>query len=174
MMHDPLEELAEMLEQRAKIDARITTLIGRPALSGNIGEFVAAHVFDIELVKSGSHPGHDGHFRSGPRAGRSVNVKLYSQQQNLLDISPHPCDDYLVLMGAGSTGAKRVLPWKIAAVYLFDHQALLAELERRGVKIGVATSIRREQWEQARIFPHQAGSRLPLTPEQTARLSLFT
>jgi hypothetical protein len=59
-------------------------------------------------------------------------------------------------------------------VYLFDTFRLLDTLAGRGIKIGIATSIRRTDLEAARIFP-DAGVHPPLhvTPEQTALLSLF-
>jgi hypothetical protein len=43
-----------------------------------------------------------------------------------------------------------VRPWFIDAVYLFDAHRLRDELDQRGVKIGVATSIRNAQWATLR------------------------
>jgi hypothetical protein len=147
-------------------------LIGRPAAAGSIGEFVAAKVFGINLMRSGSHPGHDGVFERGPLAGKTVNVKTYGRQEFVLDISPHPSDYYLVL--TGPAGQARVRPWVIDSVYLFEHQRLVAELTSRAVKIGVATSVRRAQWNAAQVYPSQPTSPLQLTGHQVALIGLFS
>lgn len=150
-------------------------MIGRPPSPGNVGEFIASKVFDIELAPSGVNPGHDGMFSTGPLAGKSVNVKLYSEDAGLLDISSHPADYYLVLTGprpAATTGV-RSLPRRIDAVYLFDIASLRADLVTRGVGIGVATSVRKMHWEAARIYPIGEGSVLQLSPRQVELLQLF-
>ena len=94
-----LAALAGFLRVRHAIDDEIATLIGQTPTPGHVGEVVAAAVFDIELAASGVNPGFDGHFRSGALAGKTVNVKAYAERTGLLDISPHACDWYLVLMG---------------------------------------------------------------------------
>jgi hypothetical protein len=96
---DDLERLAELVRIKNEADLAIAQLIGRPSTPGNIGEFVAASVFAIRLMTSGSHPGYDGVFQSGPFADKTVNIKTYSRHESVLDISPHPCDYYLVLTG---------------------------------------------------------------------------
>ena len=53
---------------------RLAELIGRPSAPGNIGEFVAAKIFAIQLATSGSHPGHDGVFTARSLAGKTVNI----------------------------------------------------------------------------------------------------
>jgi hypothetical protein len=58
-------------------------------------------------------------------------------------------------------------------VFLFEALALLEELGRRGVKIGVATSVRRDQWERAEVYPTPRNPALPLTAEQRALLMTF-
>ncbi len=98
-MPDELERLAALVQIKNDADAAIAALIGRPSASGNIGEFVAARVFTIQLMTSGSHPGHDGVFTAGFLAGKTVNIKTYSRHESVLDISSHPCDYYLVLTG---------------------------------------------------------------------------
>ena len=50
---------------------------------------------------------------------------------------------------------------------------LLSQLRERGVKIGVATSVRKAAWEIARIFPPGPTSPLQLSESQIAGLSLF-
>ncbi len=96
---DEIERLASLIRQRNEVDGKIGALIGRPATPGNIGEFIAAKIFGVNLMSSGSHPGYDGVFERGPLARNTVNVKTYSRQELVLDISPHPSDYYLVLTG---------------------------------------------------------------------------
>jgi hypothetical protein len=62
-MREDLERLAELIRIKNDADLAIAQLIGRPCAPGTIGEFVAAHVFAIELMRSGSHPGYDGVFQ---------------------------------------------------------------------------------------------------------------
>jgi hypothetical protein len=146
-----LERLAELVRIKNRADAEIAELIGRPSAPGNIGEFVAAKVFAIQLMAAGNHPGYDGVFTAGPLAGQTVNIKTYSRHESVLDIGPHPCDYYLVLTGPARQAP--VLPWVIDSVFLFKHAELLAALTARGVKIGVATSVRKTDWQAARISP---------------------
>ncbi|MFG2052845.1 hypothetical protein ACGFI9_02340 [Micromonospora sp. NPDC048930] len=174
-MTEALHQLAALLRARDDLDARIAALTGRSARPGDIGEFIAAQVFDIELAGTAVQAGYDGIFRSGPLAGRTVNVKIYGDAFAGLDISPHPCDFYLVFSGPPRPlGAVRHHQWQLSAAYLFDAHRLLETLIGRGVKIGIATSIRRADLDAARIFPNPtAASPLRLTPEQIALLSLF-
>jgi hypothetical protein len=167
-----LERLAELIRIKNNADAAIAELIGRPSAPGSIGEFVAARVFAIQLMTSGSHPGYDGTFTGGLLAGKTVNIKTYSRHESVLDISPHPCDYHLVL--TGPTGQTRILPWVIDSVFLFQREELLAALTARGIKIGVATSVRKADWEAARIFPPPQAPRLQLTGSQLAQLTLFS
>jgi len=122
-------------------------------------------------MTSGSHPGYDGIFRGGALDGKTVNIKTYSRHELVLDISPHPCDDYLVL--TGPRGQAPVRPWVIDLVFLLEHQRLVAELTSRAVKIGVATSVRKAVWEAAQVYPPQPASPLQLTHHQSAVLTLM-
>ena len=60
----------------------------------------------------------------------------------------------------------------IDSVHLFEARTLVASLEERGVKIGVATSVRQAVWEQNEIYP-RADDALPLSDEQRRLLGLF-
>jgi hypothetical protein len=164
--------LAELIRVKNEADLAISQLIGRPCERGNVGEFVAARVFAIRLMASGSHPGHDGVFDDGPLAGKTVNVKTYGRHESVLDIGPHPCDYSLVI--TGPPGQARILPWVIDSVFLFDQEHLLGQLRMRGVKLGTATSVRKADWEAARIFPPRQASPIQLSDRQTAWLSLFS
>lgn len=170
-MDQDVRQLAELVRLRNEVDHRISELIGRPATVGNIGEFVASRVFGIELASSGSQAGYDGVFAAGPLVGRRVNIKMYGRHEGILDISPHPCDYYLVM--AGPTGPARMLPWVVDKVFLFEVGVLLAALRERSVKIGVATSVRKHLWEAARVYPPHDRSPLRLTWQQQELLALF-
>jgi hypothetical protein len=175
-VHDELRRLAELLAARDELDARIAEVVGRSARPGDVGEFIAARVFDIELAASATQAGYDGVFRSGPLCGRTVNVKTYGDVLGGIDIGLHPCDYYLVLTGPprrGSAGVRH-RPWRITGVYLFDMAKLLVVLQKRGVKISIATSLRKVDVEAARIFPESDRSPLPLSSDQAALLRLFS
>ncbi|WP_326563859.1 DUF6998 domain-containing protein [Micromonospora peucetia] len=166
-MTETLRQLAALLRDRDELDARIAALTGRSARPGDIGEFIAAQVFDIELAAA-VQAGYDGTFRSGPLAGRTVNVKIYGDAFTGLDISLHHCDHYLILSGpARPPGAVRHHRWRISTAYLLDSRRLLETLTARGVKIGIATSIRRGDLEAAQVFPTPRGA-CPDTPHAGA------
>jgi len=174
---DNLNELANAIRRRNSVDAEIAAIIKRPALTGHVGEFIASGVFGIELEKSATAKGFDGRFRDGSLAGKTVNVKWYAKHEGLLDIRPDALPDYyLVLSGpkgsaASSRGERR--PWLIESVYLLDATALVRELQERGVKVGVASSVAAATWAQAQVFPEQCNQELLLTGEQRRQIALF-
>jgi hypothetical protein len=161
-----LKRLAEAIRQRNLADEAIATIIGRPPEKGHIGEFIASRLLDIELEHSATNKGFDGRFRSGPLRGRSVNIKMYGKQEGLLDINVKSLPDYyLVLAGprapaATSRGGQR--PIVIESVYLFETKPLMAELQKRGVTIGTATSVIRTLWDAAEVYPKERNKLLRL------------
>ena len=170
-----LDALAGLLRARNALDAEIVRIIGRPASTGNLGEFIAARIFDIHLAASGVNPGHDGYFASGLLEGKTVNIKLYSRDDALLDISVHASDYYLVMRGprpAKATGP-RALPFRIDSIYLFESLSLRGVLAEARVRVGVATSVRRVVWDAARIYPAAPGAPLVLTDAQMAMIAAF-
>jgi hypothetical protein len=175
-MHD-LPQLAELIKKRNLLERDITALIGRPAEIGHIGEHIASRVFHIALEESASHKSIDGRFSDGLLKGRSVNIKWYARREGLLDITPDALPDYyLVLTGpksAAMSSRGRVRPWIIEAVFLFEAQDLVVQLEARGLKIGIASSIVQQFWEQAEIYPIQSSTKLMVTEEQRQQLMLF-
>ncbi|GAA2713761.1 hypothetical protein [Actinoplanes palleronii] len=174
-MDEGLAELAGLLRERDEIEQRIAGITRRSARQGDVGEFIAAAVFDIRLAATAIQAGHDGWFRSGPLKDRTVNIKAYGSAAAGIDISPHPCEYYLVLSGpAKPSGAVHHHRWWISAVYLFDAPALLAGFAARGVKVGVATSVRAADLTAAQLYPTPGpNALLPLTPEQRSMLALF-
>lgn len=177
MAGDSLRRIAVLLAERNEIDDQIAEIIGRPMTSGHLGEWIAAQIFDIQLFSSATTEAIDGHFSSGPLKDRGVNVKWYLQQEGLLDMtmSQQPYD-YLVMAGPtrpAGTSAGQSRPWQIDSVYLFDAQALRADLSSHGRRVGTASSIRQDVWAAAEIYPNRRNTRLPLTDDQMEMLRLF-
>src|SRR5437879_4627028 len=156
---DDLTELADLIKEKNVVDNRIANIIGRPAQVGHAGEYIAASIFGIELHHSASHKDSDGYFINEPPAGRSVNIKWYLKHENILDLKPeNPPDYFLVLTGPRSVAASSrggVRPWSIESVFLFEAQRLIEALRLRGIKLGIATSVIRELWNSAEIYPVQ-------------------
>ena len=71
------------------------------------------------------------------------------------------------------TSRGRVRPWIIEAVFLFDGKELSAQLEAQKVRIGIASSVRQQFWEQAEIYPHQRSAKLMVSEVQREQLRLF-
>ena len=177
-MANSLRELADSIRKRNIVDARIAEIIGRPAEKGHIGEFIASKIFGIELHESATHAGSDGRFVGGPLDGKTVNIKYYGKMESILDINTkQPADFYLVLTGPRGAGASSVggqRPFVIESVYLFDVPRLVEALKTRGAKIGVATSVAKQYWEEAEIFPSTNSSQLRLNDEQRTLLEEFS
>jgi hypothetical protein len=116
-----LDQVAQLLAQRNRIDEQIAAIMRRPMTAGHLGEWLAAQIFDIELETSAVAVAIDGRFRSGPLAGRTVNIKWYLKREGLLDVVQAPVlDYYLVLTGPTAAAAPsrgKTRPWCISAVY---------------------------------------------------------
>jgi len=169
--------LAELIRRRNEIEIQITGIIKRPAQIGHLGEFIASRVFKIELARSASQRGSDGTFSSGTLSGRSVNIKWYSMDEGIIALDRESVPDYyLVLAGprhppVSSRGQTR--PWLISSVYLFERPELIKSLREGGVKISVATGVRKKFWESAEIYPEQRNRELVLSEEQRKSLEFF-
>jgi hypothetical protein len=174
---DDLTRLAELIKTRNRVTANIAAVVGRPALVGHVGEHIASRVFRIALEESASRKAVDGHFTDNPLTGRSVNIKWYAKQEGLLDITPDALPDYyLVLAGPKSAAISSrgiARPWLIASVHLFDAHELVNGLRRRGLKIGVAASVRQQLWREAEIYPTRRSARLVLSAGQRELLAIF-
>ncbi|MCE7983175.1 MAG: hypothetical protein DYG89_18535 [Caldilinea sp. CFX5] len=173
-----LVELADLLKQYNQIGAQIAAIIGRPAQIGHIGEFIAAQIFDIALEPAANAKAIDGKFRAGALTGHTVNIKWYAKRESCLDITPTALPDYyLVFAGPKaqamtSRGDSR--PWLIQAVYLFEARQLVAALQKQGINIGIATSVKAGVWQDAMLYPQQHSALYPLSDQQKVMLALFT
>jgi hypothetical protein len=174
---ETVNRLAQLLRERNQIDRQISALIGRPATQGHLGEFLAAKIFDIELMELANNKAIDGVFRSGALAGKSVDIKFYGKQEGLLAINEILQPDYfLVLTGqrlaaASSKGKCRLCV--IDHVYLFEGKSLATALRAGGRKFGVAASVRSAFWEAAEIYPLQKNETLTVSDQQRDLLRLF-
>jgi hypothetical protein len=169
-----LKSIAMLLRHRNEIDARIADIVGRPVVHGHLSDWIAAQVFDIALEPAANQVV-DGRFRSGPLAGCTVNIKHYTRNEGLLDMTEsEELDFYLVMTGPRAAPARSAhRPWTIDHVHLFDAQAL-ADAQRAYMRrIGVATSVRAEYWQAAEIYPRPAEPVLRLTADQIAALDGF-
>ena len=173
---EKLECLASLIHQRNSLDSIIAEIIGRPAAPGSIGEFVAAAIFGIELYASAIHKGSDGIFPAGPLEGKRVEIKYYAKR-DILDMKTESKPDYYLVL-AGPRGNSRssrgtTLPWLIEAVYLFHTATLEQKLRKREVKIGTATSVRHEFWDEAEIYPKPTNRIFSVSIHQAKLLALF-
>ncbi|HLA08378.1 MAG TPA: hypothetical protein VJ022_13095 [Anaerolineales bacterium] len=172
-----LSKLSQLIKTRNQTETEITALISRPAQIGHIGEFIASMIFDINLWESASHKGSDGFFVSGNLANKSVNIKWYAKLEGILDINIDSLPDYYLVLAGPPTqemnSKSKVRPWLINGVYLFESNELVKKLNSRKIKLGVATSVSKEYWMEAEIYPRQTNLRLVLTEEQHNQLSLF-
>lgn len=176
-MENRLPRLADLLRKRNALDAEIASLVGRPAEKGHVGEFIASEIFGIELFSSATHKGSDGVFREGRLAGKSVNIKWYPKKEGFVDINERALPDYfLVLTGPKASPAPSrhgTRPWLIESVFLFESRPLVQAIRRSGAKIGVATSVRSEQWLDAEIYPQNRNKSVELTDGQRMMLGKF-
>ncbi len=121
--------------------------------------------------------GIDGRFKTGALEGKTVNIKFYTKNQRGLDISqtpPRP-DYFLVMTGEyssanSSKGTSR--PWVISNVYIFNSEKLINTLKEE-VKIWVNTSVRKDLWDNAEIYPTPNNKEFQLSDEQKEKIKLF-
>jgi hypothetical protein len=166
-----VSQVATLIRERNRIDAKLADHIRRPALTGHLGEWIAAQIFGIELEKRATTKGVNGKFGDG----RTVDVHWHLKREGLLDLKAKSPDLYLVLAGpkaAAASSRDTTRPMAIDAVYLFGAADLTAELRARGRKVGTASSVRAELWDAAEIYP-RLNPLFPLTSDQRRLLALF-
>jgi len=172
-----LEKLASEIAKMNSIGDKISEITQRPATLGHTGEYIASVIFDIELEESANAKGIDGHFRSGTLAGRTVNIKWYSKLEYMLDITPQGLPDYYLVMtgpeGQAESSRGGIRPWLIDYVFLFNAAELMIELNARGVKIGVATSVRKHEWQNSEIYPNKRSMVYRMSDDQMGKVLAF-
>lgn len=108
--------------------------------------------------------------------GKTVNVKTYGRREGILDVvDDDHLDCHLVFTGptaASGSSAGQTRPWCISNVYLFDAHVLRADQHARGIKGGIASSVRTQLWQSAEIFP-AGNENFPLNDAQREMLRLF-
>ena len=175
--NDLLQQLASLIQQKNALENEIAAIVQRPGQIGHVGEFIAAQIFDIELMESAAHKAIDGHFRSGPLARKSVNIKWYGKQEGFLDINIGALPDFFLVMTgpviSPSSSRSGTRPWLIHHVYLFDAKDLVVAIQKRRTNIGVGTSVPKEFWNNAEIYPYSQFGVLKLTTEQIQQLDWF-
>ncbi len=171
---EQMQRLAELVQQKNYADGKIAEVIGRPTIPGHFGDFVGAEIYGVELHASAVQKGSDGCFAGGRLSGATVNIKYYPKNEGVLDIAIDGAPEYyLVLTGPRSAAVSsrgKTRPWVIEAVYLFETASLIRGLTS---KIGIATSVRREFWDAAEIYPRRNPS-FPLTEIQREMLAMFS
>ena len=165
------------MRERNAIDAQIAEIIGRPAHTGHIGEYIASQVFGIRLHDSASHKGNDGYFAEGSLMGQTVNIKFYSSEYQRLPISSDNSPDYyLVLTGPRNTGSSSggaTIPCVVSSIFLFRHSELVQRQNLRGLGVGAEVNVWRGDWDEAEIYPSQSNSALHLSQSQIDLISRF-
>ena len=174
-----LEELSELIKKRNILDSQISKIIKRPAEKGHIGEYIACKIFDIEPHSSATQKGSDGFFRNGSLANKLVNIKFYGKCEGILDVNTtnSPPDYYLVLTGpkvSAASSRNSTRPLIIESGYLFNHNNLVEKLRVKGLHIGVATSVSKQYWSDAEIYPKNNNKDLILSEEQKKFLAIFS
>ncbi len=166
--------LASLIKSRNTIDAKISTLIERPAQAGNVGAYIASIIFNLALEEAGKHKGYDGRFTYGPLAGNTIDVQWRPKHDGQLNVKLDALPDYyLVFTGPANLSTSFANPWLIASIYLFNASDLLNALRERGVQLGSSTSVTGPLWERAEIYPIPRNDRLELADEQRKMLILF-
>lgn len=171
-----LDELAVAISKLNLASDHVASIIGRPALRGHIGEFIASRIFNIQLHESASEKGSDGFFVEGSIAGRSVNIKFYGQHEGLLDMPNALPNEFLVLTGpkgSATSSLGQVRPICIEYVFLIPGPEALADARSRKVSIGEATSFPKAFWDEHEVYPASRSNELVLTQEQMRLLKLF-
>ena len=173
-----LKQLSSLLVRRNAIDEKITALIGRPAIRGHVGEWIAQEIFKVKAGKIRESEGlrRPVYRRSAGRTDGECEVVRQARGAARHQSSQRP-GQYLVLTGPkaeATTSKGQTRPLVITEVFLFDASALVEQFKVQKRRLGVAASVRQHEWKTARVYPKAApGARLTLTDAQREALKLF-
>jgi hypothetical protein len=181
-MKELLKQLAEELRNKNLVDDRIAKITGRPCERGHTGEYIASLIFGITLEAAANAKYYDGKFAEGALAGKTVEIKWYGKLEYMLDIKTTQPDYYLVMTGnqsppVASKGKTR--PWTINHIFIFDADDLMRKLKSQikrngdGIKIGIATPVRKHLWEEAEMYPKPRSPMLIPNADQRELLARF-
>ena len=151
-------ELSELIKQRNCIDHKISNIIEWPAEKGHIAEWIASQIFSITLNESKNKKGYDGIFNSPDLNGKKVDVKYSPFNEHLINLNPNVGEDIylMVLTGPYKSASKAkhtYRPFCISNIYLFNEIDLCRTLTKKEVAVGTASSVKKELWDKAEIYP---------------------
>lgn len=175
---EDIESLAELLKERNMIDSKIVGIIHRPAEKGHMAEWIASQAFPIELNDKANRRDDDGVFTDGELKGKKVDVKFHSLNEHLINLNKEAAEDVWLLVFTGpyepaGHPRKKNRPFRITNTYLFNEKELCNDLKKQKRKVGVGTSLKREYWEKAEIYPEdKAGYDLVIKREVLERFDL--
>ena len=174
---DRLGQLSALVAERNATSTKIAAIIGRPAQLGHLGEFIASELFGIALEASANNKGFDGRFTYGALTGKTVDVKTYAKREGIVDLRTADLPDYYLVLsgppGPASSSKGQDRPWLLSGIHLFNAAELVAALQSRNLKVGVAASVARVHWDAAEVYPRCACRLLSLTEQQCEWLSGF-
>jgi hypothetical protein len=115
--------------------------------------------------------------RSGPLAGKAVNVKWYLKREASGTCrcprrsTTTWCSQVHVQLPRHRRGGTRTMAGPTRCTS--STPTTCSDLIGRGVKVGVATGVRIARWKAAEIYPTSANPALPVSARQAAQLALF-
>jgi hypothetical protein len=174
-MNDILFDLAALLRERDGIEAEIADAADGSSCCRDVGRFIAARVFDIDLTPHATDPCHTGRFTSGPLTGQTVTVTTDADVVAADDVLASAGDYHLILRGPGrccdGVGHHR---FRISEVYLL-HARRLRKLLSGHVGGEPGTRLPYTDLTAARLYPAEGREALlHLTRDQRSVLSLFS
>ena len=95
----------------------------------------------------------------------------------MLEINPDALPDFFLVMTGPKaktpTSKVAIRPWLIDYVFLINAAELMVELNASGVKIGVAKSVQKHEWQAAEIFPNKRSMVYRMSDDQMGKLLAF-
>lgn len=91
-------------------------------------------------------------------------MKFHSVNEHLINLSKKASEDVYLLVFTGayepaSSSRGKNRPFRITNAYLFHEKKLCDDLKKQKRKVGVGTSLKREYWNKAEIYPENKVNR---------------